>query len=208
MLHPTPHKMPSNFTHSKTLSSVSDKSDSDVSIFFCNYHNTFKKLKLRPQQIFILTSVMSLHQSRMGELSIIILILRSRRQWSILYHQRRCCINHQIGSCRILHIRRRHLLFQTYQIQMWVFFFVINKTPFQIKITIITNFIFNQFDESSSKPDERTIDYHINKPSKAEMKSTSSSKKMSPHRRPSNSSHSKTPSFVFDRSESDVSTFL
>ena len=80
----------------------------------------------------------------------------------------------------------------------------INKTPFQIKITIITNFIFNQFDESSSKPDERTIDYHINKPSKAEMKS----KKMSPHRRPSNSSHSKTPSFVFDRSESDVSTFL
>ncbi|XP_033131679.1 uncharacterized protein LOC103829222 isoform X5 [Brassica rapa] len=73
-----------------------------------------------------------------------------------------------------------------------------SKTP-----SSLSDISDSNFDESSSKPNEQTIDYHINKPSKAEMKSTSSSQKMSPHRRPSNFSHSKTPSFIFDRSESD-----
>ncbi|KAJ4889720.1 Uncharacterized protein Rs2_29468 [Raphanus sativus] len=75
------------------------------------------------------------------------------------------------------------------------------KTP-----SSLSDISYLNFDESPPKPDEQTIDYHINKPSKEEMKSTSSSKKMmhmSPHRKPSNSSHSKTPSFLFDRSESD-----
>ncbi|KAJ0253250.1 hypothetical protein HA466_0109660 [Hirschfeldia incana] len=62
----------------------------------------------------------------------------------------------------------------------------------------------SNFDESPSKLDERTIGYHVNQPFKAEMKSSPSSKKMmhvSPHRKPLNSPHSKTPSFLFEESD-------
>ncbi|CDY28446.1 BnaC07g12740D [Brassica napus] len=65
----------------------------------------------------------------------------------------------------------------------------------------------SNFDESPSKLDEQTIGYdHIKQPFKAEMKSTPSSKKtmhVSLHRKPLNSPHSKTPSSLFDKSESD-----
>ncbi|KAH0868517.1 hypothetical protein HID58_075539 [Brassica napus] len=146
MLHPTPHKMPSNFTHSKTLSSVSDKSDSD-----CDESPSKSDGR------------------------------------AINYHINppfKAAMKYTLSSKKMLYQPPNRKLSNSSH----------SKTP-----SSLSDISDSNFDESSSKPDERTIDYHINKPSKAEMKS----KKMSPHRRPSNSSHSKTPSFVFDRSESD-----
>ncbi|KAF8049574.1 hypothetical protein N665_2177s0002 [Sinapis alba] len=62
----------------------------------------------------------------------------------------------------------------------------------------------SNFDESPSKLDERTINYHINQPFKAEMKSTpKKTMHVSQHRKPLNSPHSKNPSSLFDKSESD-----
>ncbi|CAN6841261.1 unnamed protein product [Brassica oleracea] len=66
----------------------------------------------------------------------------------------------------------------------------------------------SNFDESPSKLDEQTIGYdHIKQPFKAEMKSTPPSSKktmhVSLHMKPLNSPHSKTPSSLFDKSESD-----
>ncbi|KAG5378972.1 hypothetical protein IGI04_026814 [Brassica rapa subsp. trilocularis] len=148
MLHPTPYKKPLKSTHSKSSSSVSDKSDSDCDESPSKSDGRAINYHINPPFKSTLSSKKTLYQPPNRKLS-----------------------------------NSSH-----------------SKTP-----SSLSDISDSNFDESSSKPNEQTIDYHINKPSKAEMKSTSSSQKMSPHRRPSNFSHSKTPSFIFDRSESDQS---
>ncbi|KAF8049575.1 hypothetical protein N665_2177s0003 [Sinapis alba] len=151
MLHSTPRKKkPSNSTHLKTSSSVSDKSDSDCG-------ESPSKLDGR-------------------------------------------AINHHISppfkAAMKSTLSSKKTLYPTTQRKL-------SNSPHSKTPSSLSDISELNFDESPPKPDEQTIDYdHIKKPSKTEMKSTSSLKKMM-HRTPSNPSHSKTPSFRFDRSESD-----
>ncbi|KAL0699959.1 hypothetical protein Bca4012_056081 [Brassica carinata] len=153
MLHPTPHKKPLNSTHSKTSSSVSDKSDSDCDESPTKTDGRAANNHINPPFNAAMKSTLS-----------------SKKTLYPSAHRK------------------------------------LSNSPHSKTTSSLSDVPDSNFDESPSKPDERTIDYHINKPSKTEIKSTSSSKKMmlmSPHRKPSNSSHSKTPSFCFDKSESD-----
>lgn len=150
---------------------------------------------------------MSLHQNWMR--SVIILIIHSRLRWSLYHLQRKRHICHRIGSRQILIMWRLHLTFLIDQIQMWVLFVIKKKTVYK---SIITNkfFYFDQSDEFPSKSDEQTVNNHGNHPFKAEMKFTLSSKKTlhpPPHKKPLNP-YLKSPSFLLDISDSDVSFFF